>query len=194
MAAKKKSNRPKKYNTKINWHAIREDYLVRNLDKSQKTYTIVALAKEWGVSRKQIDIHAHAENWRGELRRRTKSIADARIEAHTDALKDQQRAIRERHVEVAGGVISKAVQRFNAITNPEEEISLDLMLKMFAFGLPAQRDAIGMPKLVQIQDVSAQDVARQFETPEMRMERRRIEQEVDDDLAKAYVGLSDAGD
>jgi hypothetical protein len=186
---------PKKLKNKIDWPAIREDWIVQNLDKKVKTKpTKLALAIHWGVSRDSVDRHAKKEDWAGELRKRTHAIANARIDAAQDGIIEKQRKIREHHGKVASGIISKATQRFNAITNPEEDIDLPLMLKMFAFGLPAEREAAGMPKLVQIQDVTVADQDRLHETPTMRMERRRIERLVDADLAEAYPGRDDAGD
>lgn len=193
MTAKKKNS--KKTRSKINWHAIREDYLVRNLDKKEgKTYTIVDLSKEWGVSAKQIHIHAKAGDWRGELRRRTQVISDARIEAHTDGLMEEQREIRKRHAMVAKGVIAKAGKKLGSIKKPEEELTVEQMVKMLAFGFTAEREAHGMPKFIQIQDVTQTDSERQYETPVMRMERRRIERLVDKDLAEAYTEHHNVGD
>ena len=192
MAGKKN---PKKHPPKIDWNAIREDYLVQNLDpEAEKPYPIIALATHWGVSRDSCDRHAKKEDWKGELRRRAKAIADARIDAHQDGFIEQQREIRERHASVAQNLISKAVEKFNTIKNPKKELTVDQMLKMLAFAMPAEREAHGMPKFVQIQDVTPTDTERTHETPAQRMERRRIERLVDKDLAEAYTELHDAGD
>ena len=192
MAGKKN---PKKHPPKIDWNAIREDYLVQNLDpQAEKPYPIIALATHWGVSRDSCDRHAKKEDWKGELRRRAKAIADARIDAHQDGFIEQQREIRKRHAMVAKDVISKAMMKFDAIKDPDNELTVDQMLKMLAFALPQEREALGLPKYIQIQDVTPTDPAREFETPAQRMERRRIERLVDKDLAEAYTEHHNAGD
>ena len=191
MAGKKN---PKIHKPKIDWNAIREDYLVQNLDKKQKkNYTQADLSRQWGVSQNAISRHALKDDWAGELRRRTKVIADARIDAHTDGLVEQQKEIRKRHALIAKGVITKAVKKLKEITKPEK-LTVDQMVKMLSFGMSAEREALGMPKYIQIQDVTVTDQDRLHETPVMRMERRRIERLVDKDLAEAYPGLTDAGD
>ena len=177
----------------IDWDAIREDYLVQNLDPNKtKKYSIVQLAKTWGVTRRNIDRHAKKEDWAGELRKRTKAIADARIDVHQDSIIETQREIRERHASVAQDIIAKAVKKFNTIKNLKKELTVDHMLKMMALGMSAEREAHGMPKYIQIHDVTPTDPAREFETPALRMERRRIERLVDADLAAAYAELHDA--
>lgn len=192
MAGKKDS---KIHKPKIDWNAIREDYLVQNLDKKQrKTYTQADLSRQWGVSQNAISRHALKEDWAAELRRRTQVIADARIDAAQDGIIEQQREIRERHALVARGVITVASKKLAKIEKPEKTLTVDQMVKMLAFGMAAEREAHGMPKYIQIQDVTVTDLNRQYETPVMRMERRRIERLVDKDLAEAYSGLPDAGD
>ena len=189
MAGKKN---PKKHPPKIDWNAIREDYLVQNLDpEAEKPYPIIALATHWGVSRDSCDRHAKKEDWKGELRKRAKAIADARIDAHQDGFIEQQREIRERHALVARSAIKVASKKLATLKKPEKELTVDQMVKMLAFGMAAERDAAGMPKYIQIQNVTPTDPAREFETPAQRMERRRIQREVEKDLAEVYKRLHD---
>lgn len=186
---------PKKHKPKNDWIAIREDYLVQNLDpQAEKPYTVAACAAHWGLNRKTIERHSEAEDWRGELRKRQAAISDARIEAHTDGFMEQQREIRKRHAMVAQGLISKAAKKLGSIKKPEKQLTVDQMVKMLTFGMAAEREAHGMPKYIQLEDVTHTDPERQFETPTMRMERRRIERLVDADLVKTYARLHDAGE
>lgn len=190
MAGKKNPKKAKnRYD--IDWAAIREDYLVQNLDKSKtRKYSINALAKTWGVTRKSIDRHAKAEDWEGELRRRTKAISDARIDIVQDSIIEEQRKIRKRHAMVAKGVISRAAERLAKLKKTEiSKLTVDQMIKMLAFGFTAEREAHGMPKFIQIQDVTPTDPAREFETPIMRMERRRLQREVEADLVEVHKRL-----
>lgn len=190
MAKGKKKNR---YN--IDWDAIREDYLVQNLSPDKlKKYSIVQLAKTWGVQRKSIERHAKAEDWKGELRKRTTAIADARIDVAQDSIMEAQREIRKRHGEVAKGVLGRAILKFNTLLNPDTDITVEQMLKMMVFALPAEREAHGMPKFIQIQDVTPTDPARAFETPILRMERRRIQREVEAELIEVHKRLHGGAD
>jgi len=192
MAGKKN---PKKHKPKIDWDAIREDYLVRNLDNSKtKKYSVNMLAKTWGISRTSIDRHVKAEDWNGELRRRTQAIADARIEIHQDSIIEAQKEIRERHALVARSAIKVASKKLATLKKPEKELTVDQMVKMLAFGMAAERDAAGMPKYIQIEDVTPMDPAREFETPLMRMERRRVQREVEADLAEVHERLHGGSD
>ena len=193
MVAKKNSNRPKRYRTKLDWDAIREDYLVRNLDpEEKKKYSVTSLAKVWHVSRVSIDKHVKKEDWNGELRRRTQAIADARIDVAQDSIIEKQQEIRERHGNVAKGIISKAIMKFNSLNTPEKELTVPDMLKMFAFALPAEREAAGMAKYIEISDVTPTDPAREFETPIMRMERRRVQREVEAELIEVHKRMHGA--
>lgn len=193
MGGYKKAKNPTK--PKFDWNAIREDYIVQNLDQErEKPYTVVALAKQWGVSRKQVDVHIAKEDWRGELRRRAKVIADARIDAHTDGIAETHREIRERHVAISRGLISLASKKYNEMVDKNEELSAEQMLKFLAFALPQEREALGLPRYLQIQTVTPGDPERAGETPSVRMARRAIERKIDKDLAKAYAGLADAAE
>lgn len=181
---------PKKHKPKIDWDAIREDYLVRNLDDTKtKKYSVNMLAKTWGISRTSIDKHIKAEDWNGELRRRTQAIADARIEVHQDSIIEAQKEIRDRHALIARSAIKVASKKMATLKKPEKQLTVDQMVKMLAFGMAAERDAAGMPKYIQIEDVTPTDPAREFETPLMRMERRRVQREVEADLAEVHERL-----
>ncbi|KKM66397.1 hypothetical protein LCGC14_1481620 [marine sediment metagenome] len=189
MAVYNGKKNPKKHKPKIDWDAIREDYLVQNLDPEKtKKYSINMLAKTWGVSRNSIDKHVKAEDWNGELRRRSRAIADARIDVHQDSIIEAQKEIRERHALVARSAIAVASKKLASLKNPKK-LTVEQMVKMLAFGLTAEREASGMPKFIQIEDVTPTDPAREFETPLMRMERRRVQREVEKDLAEVHKRL-----
>ena len=189
MAVYNGKKNPKKHKPKIDWDAIREDWLVRNLDDTKtKKYSNKMLAKAWGVSRVSIEKHAKKEDWKGELRRRTQAIADARIDVHQDSIIEAQKEIRERHALVARSAINVASKKLATLKKPEK-LTIDQMVKMLAFGMAAERDASGMPKYIQIEDVTPTDPAREFETPLMRMERRRVQREVEADLAEVHKRL-----
>ena len=155
---------------------------------------MIALATQWGISRSAIDRRSQKEDWKSELRRRAKAASDARIDAHQAGVTEAHREIRERHVLISQGLISQATRRYNALVDGDEEISIEQMLKFLAFAMPQEREALGLPKAIQITDVTPVDLDRAAETPSMRMARRAIEKKIDADLAKAYSGLFDAGE
>ncbi len=182
MAGKKKN--PKRGKSKpINWSAIREDYLLQNLDQSRELpYTMSACAKTWGLHRTTLDKHAKKEGWRDELITRAKAQADANLERRTETIAEVEREARKRHANFMKGLILKAAQRFKAIKDPEKELTIDQMIQMLRFALPEERAALGIPKYVSITTIMPTDKDREMESPGMRIERRRLEREMKKEL------------
>lgn len=193
MAGKKsaKLQKPKKV---ADWDAIREDFLIQNLDPTRETpYTYAACAKTWGVTRKTVSKHANVEKWRVELQVRAKAQADATVDRRQDTYADAEREVRERHVGLMRDLIEQATVRLNSIKNPKK-LTINQMLKMFQFALPEEREAMGMPKYVQVQSLMTTDPERGMETPGARIARRRAEREVKAELLEilSKAGVTDA--
>ncbi len=184
MAGAKNKKKPGKGKKKpIDWDAIREDYLLQNLDQSRDLpYTISGCAKTWGLSRSAVENHAKKEFWREELITRAKAQADANLERRTETIAEVEREARDRHANFMKGLISKAAVKFNSLKDPENELSVDQMLKMLQFAMPEERAALGIPKYVSIMTTTPSDTEREMETPGMRIERRRLEREVKKEL------------
>jgi hypothetical protein len=184
MAGKKNAKKPAKGKKKaIDWDAIREDYLIQNLDQSRdKPYTISGCAKTWGLSRSAVENHAKKEEWREELITRAKAQANANLERRTETIAQVEREARKRHANFMKGLISKAALKFNSIEDPAKDLTVDQMLKMLQFALPEERAALGIPKYLSITTTTPTDTEREMETPGMRIERRRLEREVKKEL------------
>jgi hypothetical protein len=190
--AGKKSKKARKVN---DWDAIREDYLIQNLDQSRDTpYTFRAVAKTWGVSRSSVEGHAKKEDWRAELITRAKVQANANLERRTETIAEVEREARKRHAQFCRGLVAKSILRFNAIENPATEISIDQMLKMIQFAMPEERAALGIPRYLSVQTTTPTDTEREMETPGMRIERRRLEREVKKELTELIARAAEEDD
>lgn len=198
MAGKKNKKKAIKAKKAVDWDAVREDYLIQNLDQSRDDpYSFRSVAKTWGVCRASVENHAKKEGWRDELLVRAKSQADANLQRRQDTYAEVEREARKRHANSMKGLISKAARKLISIKNPEEDLSVDQMLKMFQLALPEERAALGIPKYLSIQTTMSTDTEREMETPGMRIERRRLEREVKKELtaliARAAVEDEDDG-
>ncbi len=196
MAGKQNPKKPRKGKKKpIDWDAIREDYLLQNLDQSRDTpYTISALAKTWGHHRSTVEKHAKAESWREELITRAKAQANANLERRTETIAEVEREARTRHAAFCRGLVAKSMIKFNSLKDPENDISVDQMLKMLQFAMPEERASLGIPKYVSITTHTPTDTEREMETPGMKIERRHFEREVKKELLKviAHAAEEDA--
>ena len=195
MAGKQNPKKPKKGKKKaVDWDAVREDFLVQNLDPARETpYTFAACAKTWGVTRPYLSKKATEQDWRAELRVRAKAQADASVERRQETYAEVEREIRERHGAFCRGLVAKSAIKFNSLDKPED-MTIDQMLKMLAFAMPEEREARGIPKYHHVTNVVAGDPEREMETPGMRIERRRSEREVKKELLELLAGVDDVGE
>lgn len=181
MAGKKNKAKVKK--KPLDWDAIREDYLIQNLDQSRDTiYSFRAVAKTWGVTRQTVEVHAKKEGWRDELLVRAKSQANENLQRRQDTYAEVEREARNRHAKTMKGVLAKAARKLISIKDPAKTLTIDQMLKMFQLALPEERAALGIPKYLSITTTTPTDIDREMETPGMRIERRRLEREVKKEL------------
>ncbi len=186
--AGKKNAKIKKPSRRIDWDPIREDFLLQNLDPArEEPYTLVAVAKTWGVSRSALDKQSRKEHWRDELIVRAKAQADASIDRRTETIAEVEREARARHATFMKGLIFKAAQRFKEIKNPKKDLSIDQMIQMLRFALPEERAALGIPKYLSITTTMPTDRDRELETPGRRIERRRLERAVKKELLALIV-------
>ncbi len=168
----------------LNWEAIREDYIINNLDPMRETrYTLRAVSVKYSLDYTTVHRHSKSEDWKGELQRRAKSQADANIEMHQESFAQMEKALRERHAKYTSEVIEKAITKLRSID--AKQLTVDQMIKMLNFALPEEREARGLPRIMQAAAITPTDSERKHETPALRIARRKQERAAKKALVEA---------
>jgi hypothetical protein len=177
----------------VDWESMREDFLIQNLSPDrEEPYTYAQIAVKWGLKVETVRGHAGKNKWREELRIRAKQQSDAAIAKHQETFVEMERELRDRHAKFTRGLVAKAMVKFNSID--AESMTVDQMIKMLQFAMPEEREARGLPKLMQVADMTPTDANRQMETPALRIERRNQERKVRERLVVIMGDIEETED
>ncbi len=178
----------------VNWEDVKIDYIAQNLDPERDTkYTLKECSVRWDVSYKAIRDHSGRENWRDELRDQVKKRTAGAIDRSRAKYEEVEMEIRNRHAQVAKGLLVKAILRANAITDPATEMSIDQMLKFMQLAMSEEREARGLPKVFAVQTQDALDVDGEYETPQSRLARKKMARRMHKQLSELF-GTDDEDD
>ncbi len=134
---------------KINWPAVKEDFIVSNLDPSRdELLTLKELAANHGVNYESVRRRAGKEGWNDEVKKRAEKLAEESIEVAQEQFSQSEAEIRERQIKIARLAQAKAVVRLQDLK--PSELTVREAIELLKLGLPEERKAAGMPDKVDI--------------------------------------------
>ncbi len=161
---------------KVDWEAVREHWIVMNLDPTRspsREFTLAQVARDFGVTHSWTRTKAAEGGWRDELRARRRAVADAAIERAQETAIAVEAEIRDTQIKIARGLytllgpVIKGYQR-RVSEDPHGELNVSVpVIRLFVSAMKEAREAAGFgarPDAAAQDNEIAERIARHRET------------------------------
>jgi len=158
----------------LDWAALKERYIVENLDPQRdRPYTAAELAKDFQVSVHTVRGVMAKEDWRGELRSHQEKRSEEAIARTRTIYADQERELRDRQANIGRLWQAKSVVRIQKIENPETDLTFREALDLGRYGAELERKARGLPELADPTIHIEPEETEGYESPEVKIARMK---------------------
>ena len=148
----------RKRGTAVDWAAVREHWLVMNLnplrDPKLGEYTLGEVADVFRLAKKTVRAKSASDQWRAELIRRREEVAEEAVDLAAQTAAAVEAKIREDQIKIAGGLVSLLVpiiKGYHKRIDDEGCLKVnDRELATFLRAMKEAREAAGFGKRIEV--------------------------------------------